>query len=166
MADAEDLVWFAEQDERYPHYQVPLFLGVLFLALPVAALVDDGVVIALVMVVPFLIFVGVIVRDYRSKSRAVVRVRLVPSERPAEVVVSRADGGIVTHPVGALRKLEVESVAGYAGEFRRMCLFFDDGVEYTRAGRADDAEQWAAALHVLEIKIEPMTSLRDQDDLS
>src|SRR5205814_8796668 len=58
---------FRSQDERYPHYQVALFVGVLFLALPAAALVDDGVAIALVMLVPFLIFVWAIVRDYRDR---------------------------------------------------------------------------------------------------
>jgi hypothetical protein len=166
VADAEDLVWFAEQDERYPHYLVALFLGMLFLALPVAALIDDGVVVALVMLVPFAIFVGVIVKDYRRKTRAVVRVRLAPSERPAEIVVSRADGGIVTFPVEALRKVEVESKPGYAGEFRRMRLFFDDQVEYTRAGRADDAERWTAALTVLEVKVETTIAFRDEEDLS
>lgn len=166
MADTEDLVWFAEQDERYPHYPVALFVGMLFLALPLAALVDDGVVIALVMLVPFLIFVGLIVRDYRHKTRAVVTLRLVPSERPAEIVVSRADGSIATFSVRALRKVEVESKPGYAGEFRRLRLFLDDQVEYTRAGRADDAERWAAALTGLEVTVEPMISFRDEEDLS
>lgn len=166
MADTEDLVWFAKQDERYAPYPLVLFIGLLFLALPVAALVDDGVVVALVMLVPFLIFVGVIVRDYRQKTRAVVTVRLVPSEQPAEIVVSRADGSIATFPVRALRKVEVESTPGYAGEFRRMRLFLDDQVEYTRAGRADDAQLWASALTRLEVRVETMTSFRDEEDLS